>query len=71
VGADHGDQELYVTAMREVAAELGVALLDIRALRRSHAYAVSQGWAVQGDVHPTAAGYDKIAKWIKAAVTVV
>ncbi|MEB2843818.1 SGNH/GDSL hydrolase family protein [Endobacterium cereale] len=63
------NQELYVQAMREVAAEQGVPLIDIRKAFRSFAYAQSQGW-MSDDVHPSAAGYEFIASILEKVIAV-
>lgn len=62
-------QEQYVTAMREVAVEQGVPLLDVRAKFQSWAYANAQGW-MSDTVHPTAAGYDIISEMVDNAVAI-
>lgn len=60
--------EQYAQAMREVAIEQAVSLHDERALWVSHENAVSQGWAVQGDVHDTATGKAQRAAWRRQRV---
>jgi lysophospholipase L1-like esterase len=52
------NQNAYVQAMYQVAAEQGVGLIDIRKKWISFANAVANGWQVNSDpVHPTKAGY--------------
>lgn len=63
VGGNTADQELYVTAMREIAAERGIKLIDIRALFVSWEYANAQGW-MSDTVHPSAIGYQVIAEYV-------
>lgn len=60
-------QEQYVTAMKEVAAEQNVPILDVRPTFQSWAYANSQGW-MSDSVHPTQAGYARIAALVDAAI---
>lgn len=52
------NQNAYVTAMYQVAAEQGVGLIDIRQKWVSYANAVANGWQSSNDsVHPALAGY--------------
>lgn len=63
-------QDQYVTAMKEVAAEQGVPILDVRPTFQSWAYANSQGW-MSDAVHPTQAGYAVIATLLDQAIGII
>lgn len=63
-------QDQYVTAMKEVAVEQNVPILDVRPTFQSWAYANSQGW-MSDSVHPTQAGYARIAALVDAAIGLV
>ncbi len=52
------DQNSYVSAMYQVAAEQGIGLIDIRQRWISYANALAKTWQSPGDnVHPSKAGY--------------
>lgn len=64
-----GIQDQYVTAMKEVATEQSVPIIDVRPTFQSYAYANAQGW-MSDTVHPTAAGYAVISGLVKNAIGV-